>query len=128
MTQAQILKALATALTAGATTPIKAQKRGKRGKAKRGAAPLSEAEKAAFMANNDAECVKVFTKAGYTDVQPRVNVLTYNKWIEKGRKVKKGEKSVRVNGFALFHANQTEALPAAPAVTADTATANTQPA
>lgn len=68
-------------------------------------------EKAARMAANDAECIKVFTKAGYKDVKPRVNVLTYNKWLEAGRKVKEGEKSHKVNKFSLFHIDQTDALP-----------------
>ena len=76
---------------------------------------------AARMAANDAECIKVFTAAGFKDVQPRVNVLTYGKqkpdgsltgWLGKGRRVKKGEKHHRVGPFRLFHESQTEPLTA----------------
>lgn len=74
---------------------------------------------AARKASNDAECVKVFEAAGYKDVQPRVNVLTYGKvkpdgtvtgWLAKGRKVKAGEKAHSVGPFKLFHVDQTEPL------------------
>lgn len=77
--------------------------------------------KAQRQAANDAECIKVFTAAGFNDVQPRVNVLTYGKvkkdgtitgWLGKGRKVKAGEKSLSVGPFRLFHVSQTEALEA----------------
>ena len=70
---------------------------------------------------NDAECIKVFTAAGYKDVQPRVNVLTYGKvkpdgkitgWLGVGRKVKAGETGHRVGPFVLFHIDQTDPLKA----------------
>ena len=41
-------------------------------------------------------------------VEPRFNVLTYKKWLEKGRQVKKGEKGFSVGPFKLFHKDQTE--------------------
>lgn len=78
---------------------------------------LSAERKAAI----EAEVIKVFTAAGFKDVQPRVNVLTYGKvkkdgtvtgWLGKGRKVKEGEKSHHVGPFRLFHVDQTEALEA----------------
>jgi hypothetical protein len=98
---------------------LKAAKGGQKAKTKGGRKPLSDEERAAYAAKNDAECVKVFTKAGFKDVQPRVNVLTYGKvkpdgsktgWIGKGRMVKKGEKSHRVGPFNLFHESQTELM------------------
>lgn len=77
----------------------------------------------------DAATVKAFNKAGYQDVQPRVNVLVYGKvkddgtvtgWLAKGRKVRKGEKSIHVKapgmkgrGIPLFHITQTDVVPAA---------------
>lgn len=77
---------------------------------------------AARKAANDAECIKVFSAAGYTDVQPRVNVLTYGKeakdgklatgWIAQGRRVVKGQKGHQVGPFNLFHVDQTEAITA----------------
>ena len=57
---------------------------------------------------NDEECIRVFKVAGYKVVEPRFNVLTYKKWLEKGRQVKKGEKGFSVGPFKLFHEDQTE--------------------
>ena len=98
--------------TNGSKKPRKAKGKGR-------VKPTPE-ETAARMAANDAECIKVFTAAGFKDVQPRVNVLTYGKeaqadrpatgWLSKGRRVKKGEKSHQVGPFRLFHELQTEAI------------------
>lgn len=114
MTNAQILKALAEALQ-NPKFP-----RPTKGKGKHGRAKFTEAEKEAFKAQNDAECVKAFTKAGYRDVQPRVNVMTYGKrdasgkavsgWLAQGRMVRKGEKAIKVGPFSLFHVTQTDPL------------------
>jgi hypothetical protein len=64
-----------------------------------------------------------FKKAGYQgDIvlfnpelplasQPNVNCLTYGKWLlECGRKVRRGEKAVKIGGYRvpLFHLQQTE--------------------
>src|SRR6516162_4996366 len=70
-----------------------------------------ERERAASEARrkaNDEECIRVFKAAGYKVVEPRFNVLTYKKWLEKGRQVKKGEKGLSVGQFKLFHEDQTE--------------------
>jgi hypothetical protein len=66
--------------------------------------------KAERMAANDAECIKVFTEAGYKDVQPRINVLTFGKWLAVGRRVREEEllKGLQVAKFTLFHISQTE--------------------
>ena len=83
------------------------------------AKPTAE-ETEARRATNDAECIKVFKAAGYDDVRPRENVLTYGKvkpdgtvtgWLAKGRKVKAGEKAHTVGPFRLFHELQTEIIP-----------------
>jgi outer membrane murein-binding lipoprotein Lpp len=66
------------------------------------------AESEARRKANDEECIRVFKAAGYKVVEPRFNVLTYKKWLEKGRRVKKGEKGFSVGPFKLFHENQTE--------------------
>jgi len=103
---AELLKAAAALLAQNGTKKVKAKP--------------TEAETEARKAANDAECIKVFTAAGYQDVQPRVNVLTYGKekadgsksgWLSKGRRVKKGEKSLQVGPFRLFHVDQTEEIP-----------------
>lgn len=81
---------------------------------KKASGKLTDAERAVHMAANDAQVVKLFGEAGFKDVQPRVNVLTYNRFIAEGRKVRAGEKSIKVGPFALFHISQTDAI-AAPA-------------
>src|SRR5271155_3537408 len=73
----------------------------KKGKKKAGAKTKTDAEKTANRAKIEAETVKNFKDAGYKDVQPRVNVMTYLKWVENGRRVKKGEKSIKCGSFPL---------------------------
>ena len=121
MTEAQLATSIAQAVAAALgkkslnrAGPARKSRKGKKGTG----AKLTEAEKAAYMAANDAKCVEAFTKAGYKDVQPRVNVLTYDKWVAQGRLVRKGEKSVKVGPFSLFHKEQTDETPAANAVAA----------
>jgi hypothetical protein len=69
-----------------------------------------ERERAARRKANDEECIRVFKAAGYKAVEPRFNVLTYKKWLEKGRRVKKGEKGLSVGPFKLFHEDQTSSM------------------
>jgi hypothetical protein len=71
--------------------------------------PQSFKESEARRKANNEECIRVFKAAGYKVVEPRFNVLTYKKWLEKGRRVKKGEKGFSVGRFKLFHEDQTEA-------------------
>ena len=74
---------------------------------------------------NDMIVIKEFSNRGI-EATPRVDVFTYNIWkFQKGRQVKKGEKSVKVRTFiedkktgktrcstaCLFHISQTEAAP-----------------
>ena len=69
----------------------------------------------------DVAIAKAFDKKGYKNIvlfdrtkklvqQPDVTVLTYNKWIELGRKVKPGETAVKFKQFRLFHKDQTEIM------------------
>jgi len=64
----------------------------------------------------DKAVVRAFTKAGYKPetIKARETVLTYNKWLEQGRKVRSGETSVRVKSgrgvLRLFHRDQTDAM------------------
>lgn len=104
--QAVIATAVATALAA------KGSKKAKGTGEKKGRKPLTDEQKATNRAKVEAETVKAFKAAGYKDVQPRVNVMTYNKWIENGRRVKKGEKSVKCGSFPLFHIDQTDPISA----------------
>jgi antirestriction protein ArdC len=84
----------------------------RKAKGKPGAKVKTDEEKAAARAKTEADTIKNFTAAGYKDVQPRINVMTYNKWIENGRRVKKGEKSIKGGSFPLFHIDQTQAIKA----------------
>ena len=102
-----------------AMQPAAKKKSAKKGKvASSGRAKLTDEQKAANRAKEDAETIAVFTAKGYKDVQPRVNVRTYGNlekgtgWLGAGRQVKKGEKSTRVGRWPLFHQNQTEEISA----------------
>lgn len=96
------------------------QRRSKSKKSKgKGRVASTPEEKAARMAANDAECIKVFKAAGYKVVEPRFNVRTYGRvkpdgtktgWLAVGRMVNKGEKAHRVGRFNLFHEDQTSPI------------------
>ena len=103
--QKMIADSVAAALAANAET--RKAKGGKGGRPK-----LSDEEKAKNRAKTDAETVKNFKAEGYKDVQPRINVMTYLKWVENGRRVKKGQKAIKCGSFPLFHVEQTEPLKA----------------
>lgn len=126
MKQTAMMSALLEAVAAkpelaGLLAAMAQPKKGKKAKAEDLTDEQKAARKVERMAANDAECIKVFTAAGFKDVRPRVNVLTYGKvkedgtktgWLDQGRKVKKGEKSHRVGNFNLFHIDQTENIDA----------------
>ena len=95
----------------GVAAAMMAQKATKSTK-KRGRKPMSDEEKTKNRDKIDVETIANFQKSGYKDVQPRVNVLMYNKWLEQGRRVKKGEKAVKCGSFPLFHIDQTEPITA----------------
>ena len=123
MQNAALLEALAAML--GVTSPKGRKTRSDKGftKAAVAAAQSTDEKKAAL----DAATIVAFSKAGYGKVTPRVDVLTYGKpangdkpatgWIAKGRRVKPGEKSIKVkapgmySGIPLFHVSQTEEIP-----------------
>lgn len=56
----------------------------------------------------DIAVCRAFKKAGFGEVKPREDVMTYNRWMANGYKVKTGEKSVKVKQFRLFHKSQVE--------------------
>jgi hypothetical protein len=63
-------------------------------------------------AKNELQTIRVFKKAGFKDIKPRINVLTFNRWLEQGRRPSEGSKSLKVNGLRLFHLSQTRPLTA----------------
>jgi hypothetical protein len=58
----------------------------------------------------DKLTIQAFKRKGFTDIHPRVNVLTYSRWVEKGFKVKPGTKAVRIKSLRLFHETQVEPI------------------
>ncbi len=101
MTNAQLLTELVRAL------------QGNKAKAK----PAKKAQKSVKPTKDEflTGLVKAAEKRGYANPQPNVNILTYDRWLEKGRRVRKGEKSIVVAGrkSALFHESQTQEEPKA---------------
>lgn len=56
--------------------------------------------------------VSAFKRKGLKadQIKPRVNILTFNRWVEKGFVVKEGEKAVKVKNLRLFHETQVRPL------------------
>jgi hypothetical protein len=110
---AAVLNQFMAMLQSGGLNGIAVARKAPAKKAKRKSATKSRASdeeiEASKQKNNDL-VIEAFTAAGYEDVQPRVNVLTYGKWEEQGRRVRKGEKSLRVGNFPLFHISQTDEI------------------
>lgn len=69
-------------------------------------AKTAKPSKTDFMAGLIEACAK----RGFADPKPNENILTYNKWLANGRRVRKGEKAITVNGkkTMLFHVSQTD--------------------
>jgi len=61
-------------------------------------------------AKNAWAAKKAFAKKGFKDAEPGVNILTYNRWIAAGYRVKPGEHAVKVANLRLFHVSQVEKL------------------
>lgn len=61
---------------------------------------------------NQIDTVKAFKKAGFGNVTPHVDVLTFNKWMAQGLRPIPGSKSLRVANLRLFHRSQCEPVTA----------------
>ncbi len=110
MTEALTLSPEVIAAIAAAVAAAKPAKKGKGKEKTTGRKPLTDEQKQANRDKTDKATMVNFKVKGYDDVQPRINVMTYNKWIENGRRVKKGEKATICGSFALFHVAQTESI------------------
>jgi hypothetical protein len=81
-------------------------------------APASSARPAFDPAAKDAQIRAAFKRKGFNDVvlmdradpSKAFNVKPFKLWLNEGRIVRRGQKSVR----GLFHVHQTDALPAKP--------------
>lgn len=88
-------------------------KRKAKGKKADGRVKLTDEQKVVNAAANADAAVKLFTDAGFKNCVAHETIKTYDKWTEVGRKVMKGQKSLRTpKGVALFHLDQTEAIAA----------------
>lgn len=56
----------------------------------------------------DVAVCKAFKKAGFGQVVPRVDCMTYNRWAAAGYKVRPGERATKIKQFRLFHKTQVE--------------------
>jgi uncharacterized protein (DUF4415 family) len=61
-------------------------------------------------AKNDLAVLRTFKRQGFKDIQPRVNVLTFRKWLEHGYRPKEGSKAVKVSNLRLWHVSQVRPL------------------
>ena len=109
MTKTEMQKIVSAVLMAIQTLPAAKKAAKSEGK------PLKLAEsKSGVDAKTDrqlkiaANTIRQFKKAGYEDIRPHETVMTYNRWLEAGRKVIPGQKSIKVGTLRLFHISQTE--------------------
>ena len=104
---AEMLAAINAAVAA-----LKPAKKAK-GKAKPARQKLTDEQKAVNAKANAAVAEKLFQDAGYENCVAHETIRTYDKWIEAGRRVNKGEKALRTpKGMALFHLKQTTPIAA----------------
>lgn len=113
MTQTEIATAVAAALAAMNIKPAtrKARTKGANKGASKGREKLTDEQKAANARINADVAEMLFKEAGYENCEAHVTIKTYDKWVESGRRVRKGEKSLRTpKGVALFHLDQTSEI------------------
>ena len=55
---------------------------------------------------NEIAVVKAFKKAGFGNVTPHVDVMTFNRWVANGMRPIEGSKSLKVKNLRLFHKTQ----------------------
>lgn len=72
--------------------------------------PLAKAAQSDRSLKNAIKTVKAFKKAGFGDVKPHEDVLTFNRWMAKGFRPMEGSKSLKVGNLRLFHKSQVRQL------------------
>lgn len=75
-------------------------------------ATMTLAGKTTKQVQNEIQVLRAFKKAGFKDAQPRINIMTFNRWIAAGRRPTEGSKSIKAGGMRLFHVSQTRELTA----------------
>jgi hypothetical protein len=69
-------------------------------------------DKSSTSAQNELAVIKAFKARGFGVVTPRVDVLTFNRWVAKGFRPIVGSKSIKVKNLRLFHKSQVRQLTA----------------
>lgn len=82
-------------------------------KGKPGRQALSDGQKAKNAAANASAAEKLFESKGYKNCKAHETIRSFNKWLEVGRRVKKGENGLKIKkgSYALFHISQTSEMP-----------------
>ncbi len=115
MTQAEIVKLVSALVAASVAKPLKTAPKAKAKPAKAAKPKSSRPSKDEMKAQLDVLTKAAFAAKGFTDVQPRVNVLTQKRWNEQGKSVQPGQEPVWVKapwmtakqmGYPMFHASQ----------------------
>jgi hypothetical protein len=50
--------------------------------------------------------IRAFKRLGYGIVRPRIDVMTFRRWLAEGYRPMEGSKAVRIAGLRLFHKSQ----------------------
>ena len=61
---------------------------------------------------NEIAVVRAFKKAGFGNVTPHVDVMTFNRWVAAGFRPIEGTKSTKVKNLRLFHKTQVRSITA----------------
>jgi hypothetical protein len=77
-----------------------------------GSKPCREArrQERSISSKNELKTIAVFKKLGYGVVKPKVDVPTFNKWIDQRLRPKEGEHAAKVANLRLFHRSRCRAL------------------
>lgn len=105
---AEVLAAINAAVAA-----LKPAKKVKGKQAKPAGQKLTDEQKAVNAKQNATVAEKLFSDAGFKNNVAHETIRTYDKWLEVGRRVNKGQKALRTpKGMALFHLDMTSPVAA----------------
>lgn len=113
--QAMISAAVAAAVSQMGVTGKASKAKGRKGRGRgRGRVKSDDATLQANAQRNAKEAEELFKSKGFENCVANETIKTYKRWLEAGRKVKVGEKSLKTSaGYPLFHLSQTEPVEAA---------------
>lgn len=106
---AEVQTAIAAAVAAALANAKPKKAKGKN--APKGREKLTDEQKAVNATLNAKVAEKLFSDAGFKNCVAHETIRTYDKWIEVGYRVKKGQKALRTpKGMALFHIDQCDKI------------------